>query len=107
MNSTFDTSTVLFGLLPRKEQELIIIDSQLNGVKIEYWATHYLDWRKTNPPVWDINRRYRRKPELLEQYVNVYPKFTKSYSNENLAKNAAMDNALRVAVHMREVSDEQ
>ncbi len=108
MNSNFDTSKYRFEELPRKEQELLVIDSQLNGVEIEFWGADNV-WVKASTPRWHKDRRYRRKPELLEQHVNVYLGFTKAYPTSDIAEEAARQlgvDVVRVAVHMREVSDE-
>ncbi len=67
MNSKFDTSKYKFKLLPREERELLVIDSVLNGVEIEYWATGCINaWKTALTPRWHNDRRYRRKPEVSE-----------------------------------------
>ncbi len=121
MNRKFNTSYLPFRLLPRSEQELLVIDSALNRIKIEFWDEHYKAWYATRPPQWVGDTRYRRKPELLEhpelleQHVNVYWSrryrfgFTKAYPTSDMAEEAAHNigiDVLRVAVHMREVRND-
>ncbi len=106
MNSEFDTSKYKFESLVREEQELLVIDSQLNGVKVEYWAEHSGTWSTISHPRWNSHLRYRRKPELLEQYVNVFAEFTRSYPTRVLANTHVHEfgvDPIRVAVHMKEV----
>ncbi len=76
MNSTFDTSKYRFENLTREEQELLVIDSQLNGVEIEYWGSAWETWVSTITPRWVGSTRYRRMPssgineEFADKLVN-------------------------------------
>ncbi len=74
MNSSFDTGAFKFEELPREEQELLVVDSALNKVEIEYWATGNNTWNYTCAPCWNNNTRYRRKPappEVSEVAKNI------------------------------------
>ncbi len=66
MNSTYNTALMEFGLLPRKEQEKLVVDSVFNGVKIEFWNEHSKAWCPACDPCWNNSTRYRRKPEVSE-----------------------------------------
>lgn len=61
-------------------------------------------WYDNEDPTFTyIYDQYRIKPEPLECWVNVYPSCGVAYQSEQKAKENAIDDCKRVAVHMREV----
>ena len=63
-------------------------------------------WETKTKGVWDIKRfEYRRKPQPSEAWINEYASRTQgwAYSTPEKAITAAGSDAVRVAVHMREV----
>ncbi len=66
MNSNFDTSKYRFENLTREEQNLLVLDSVLNRVKLEFWSERSKAWCPASDPCWNNSTRYRRKPEVSE-----------------------------------------
>lgn len=87
------------------------------GEVVEYAHVNSMDWMSLDPNDWNwrrLYRTYRIKPKPLECWVNVYPgRAFNAYPSKALAiaNDAAEgvtkpDLALRVAVHMREVTND-
>ena len=83
-----------------------IADELENGKTLQ--AKHRGTWKdrcEASDLFYRLNE-YRVKPEPIESWANVYETETKYYYHEGRARNEAGDNAISIAVHMREVPEE-
>lgn len=80
------------------------------GEVVEYCWHGDATWRKARSYNWSWFQDriiYRIKPKPLECWVNVYSKGgSQAHSSESIAREFASRDALRVAVHMREVTND-
>lgn len=79
------------------------------GEVVEYKNIGGATWYRVHSDCWTwcpSERIYRIKLKLLECWVNVYSKGgSQAHSSESDAREFASRDALRVAVHMREVTE--
>jgi len=83
-----------------------IIEAFKDGKEIEFKDEIDSRWHKAGEPLFRINREYRVIPEPLEYWVNRYSDpyyYSKEHLTPEAAIKAAAKNAIRVAVHMKEV----
>ena len=92
--------------IERTKDKITIMQAYANGEELQF---KYRDtWKQVNTPNWDwVQYDYRIKPEPLEIWVNTYPGNIAAHSTEKSAIKTAKGNALYVAVHMREVIDDE
>lgn len=65
------------------------------------------DWEDNlDNPVWDPGTEYRRKPNPLEMWANLYPNGSIGmYMTKMAAIDCSTPDCKRIAVHMREVTE--
>jgi hypothetical protein len=88
------------------DEMIAVIAAHRDGKAIQFRTVETeCDWRNIESPVWDFQSSdYRIKPEPIEYWVNIYPsKAIGHHETKDEAVLCAHSNALRVAVHMKEV----
>ncbi len=88
-----------------KNQEIIaVVLAAEAGRRIQYRRVSFGDVWKDCDPQWNfVECDYRVKPEPLELWVNVYTNFSAAWKTKEKALENACPDAVRVAVHTREV----
>jgi len=89
------------------KEQIKIMQHFVDGGEVEYYDRLDSRWLPVREPLWNwYGSTYRVKPKPLECWANMYEL---GPCGCHASKQAAVDNAsggaLRVAVHMREVTD--